>query len=268
MKKLLRFEIKQNLRKPARVYVRSVESNELYGSFKTNEPNEFDGFEKLSQDELLELRQYIQNINAINKYLSSTHPVVLTDFRLKLPAQFVDTLLKLSAICEQEKIELDIFDSIITSMAHQMRIATSKLEGQPKMKALALLDSANIADFKKQTHVEQIQSVFSELQAIYNRSEKLHEKAKSLFNKDKSYSPLAIKGMAIGDTLPSKWLVACAIDLLLDETPERIKSLLTENDLYLLWVKPLKDSNYSNAELIERAHLLKVDGLIKKIQDT
>jgi len=37
-----------------------------------------------------------------------------------------------------------------------------------------------------------------------NRSEKLHEKAVALFDKDKSYSPLAIKGIANGETTPAK----------------------------------------------------------------
>lgn len=155
---------------------------------------------------------------------------------------------------------------MITSIIHQARIATSKLKSAPKMKALALLDKANIADFQKQTHAEQIQSVFAELQTIYNRSEKLHQKALSLFDKDKSYSPRAIQGMATGETLPSKWLVACAIDLLIDEQCVRVQSLLTANDLYLLWGKPLFDSTYTQEKLIDRATLLHQTELIEKLQ--
>lgn len=265
MKKLLRFEIKQNLRKPPRVYVRSTETGELYGSFSTDATSNFDGFDKLSHEELIELRQYMQNINAVNKYLAPSPANMLTDFRLRLPVLFIETLDQLMDICDQADVELDVFDGIITSIIHQMRIATSKLDNAPKIKALALLNGANIADFKKQTHTEQIQSIFSELQSVYNRSEKLQLKASSLFNKDKSYSPRAIKGMAIGETLPSKWLVACAIDLLLDEMPERIKKFLTINDLFLLWGKPLKDSNYSNEHLINRAKLFESDELIDKL---
>ena len=72
---------------------------------------------------------------------------------------------------------------------------------------MTLLDKAHISDFKKQDHSDQIKAVFSEFQAIYNRSEKLHKHALKFFCKDKSYSR-AIQGMAQGETLPSKWLVA------------------------------------------------------------
>jgi hypothetical protein len=265
MKKLLRFEIKQNLRKPPRVYVRSAETKELYGSFTPETMESFEGLEKLSKPELLELKQYMQNIKAIHKYLKPSNSNMLTDFRFRLPAQFVEMLDELTDLCEEEDVELDIFDNMITSIVHQARIATSKLKGSAKMKALALLDKANIADFQKQTHAEQIQSVFAELQTIYNRSEKLHQKAQALFKKDKSYSPRAIEGMATGETLPSKWLVACAIDLLIDEQCMRVQTLLTTNDLYLLWGKPLFDSAYSQEKLIERAKLLQQTELIEKI---
>jgi hypothetical protein len=266
MKKLLRFEIKQNLHKPPRVYVRSVKTATLYGSFKSDATQDFDGFDKLSQDERRELNQFMQNINAVNKYLTPSSSNMLMDFRLRLPVDFIKTLDELTKICDEEQIELDIFDSVITSIIHKMRITTAKLENTAKIKALALLDKANIADFKKQTHFEQIQSIFSEMQSIYNRSEKLHIKAKTLFNKNKSYSPLAIKGMATGETLPSKWLVACAIEVLLDENPERIKSLLTQNDLFLLWVKPMKDSTFSTENLMTRAALFESKELIDKMQ--
>ena len=76
-----------------------------------------------------------------------------------------------------------------------------------------------------------------------NKSEKLHNKAINLFGKDKSYSPKAIEGMAIGETIPSKWLVACAIDLLADQKPAIVKAVLSNDDLFMLWAKPLLDSN-------------------------
>ena len=266
MKKLLRFEIKQNLRKPSRVYIKSIDLKTIYGSFQMDAPEDFDGWNKLSTEETIELKQFIQNIRAVNKYLQPSASSALSDFRFRLPVDFIETLEQLEIICHDEGIELDIFDGIMTSIIHQMRIAVAKLESTPKMNALALLDKANITDFKKQTHTEQIQAVFSEIQAIYNRSEKLHQKALILFNKDKSYSPLAIKGMAIGETLPSKWLVSCAVDLLMDENIERVSSLLTVNDLYILWAKPLKESTYHQNNLINKAKKLKLPELVKMIE--
>ncbi len=65
----------------------------------------------------------------------------------------------------------------------------------------------------------------------------------ALFDKDKSYSPKAIDGMATGGSAPSKWLVACAIVILLDEKPKILKSILTDDDLFMLFAKPLLDND-------------------------
>lgn len=267
MKKQLRLEIRPNLRRSPRVYVKSVDLKTTYGSFHMDETNTFDGWEQLSIEQTIELKQFMQNVSAVYKYLKPEHSTNLADFRFRLPLDFMGTLEELEIICHQEGVNIDIFESIITSIIHQMRIATSQLTDAPKMKALALLDKAKIADFKKQTHCDQIKSVFSEVQTVYNRSEKLHKKAITLFNKDKSYSPLAIKGMATGESIPSKWLVACAIDLLIDENNYVLSTLLTANDFYLLWAKPLNESNYKEIDLLSRAERLEVEGLIEKIKN-
>ena len=72
MNKLLRFEIRQNLRKPSRVYVKSVDLKVIYGSFQINEPDSFDGWDKLSINETIELKQFMQNITAVYHHLHPT----------------------------------------------------------------------------------------------------------------------------------------------------------------------------------------------------
>lgn len=256
MKKLLRFEIKHTLRKPSRIYVKSPENGDIYGHFYSNNPSSFDGWGKLSQEQTSELVLFIQNITAVNKLLGKHASSRLIDFRFRLPTDLIDTINELSALLTEEKVEFNIFEAAITGMIQQLKIATTKLPDQRKLDALAILDKSGLAEYKKLDLNSQIQAVFTEILAIQNKSEKLHEKALMLFTKDKSYSPKAIEGMAKGDTIPAKWLVACAIDLLIDERLPILKTILSENDLFLLWAKQLLDNGYRMDALLTKIDYL------------
>ena len=112
----------------------------------------------------------------------------------------------------------------------------------------------------------QIQGIFAELLHVHNKSEKLYEKAKSLFGKDKSYSPKALESMASGESNPSKWLVSCAIDLLLDEGND-VNSLLSEDDLFMLWVKPQLDKNSDKSQIVQKLYCMNLEGLSERTKN-
>lgn len=259
MTKQLRFEIKQNLRKPARVYVKSPDLKTIFGSFTLADPDSFDSWQDLNSAQKVELRLYIDNLSAINKHIKPEINDPLADIRLRVPASFVDGLTELTDICINNNVEMDIFDPVITSIIQKMKISTAKLEGDDKSKALQILDRLKIADFKSQDHKPQIQAIFNELNGIYNRSEKLHKRTIELHNKDKSYSPRAIKGMGAGETTPAKWLVSCAIDILIDEKPEILKSMLTPDDIKMLYIRPLLKAKSSKEFLLGRLEQLNCD---------
>ena len=267
MKKQLRLEIKQNLRKPPRVYVKSTDLKTTYGSFHVDETEGFEGWGQLSTEQSIELKQFIQNVTAVYKYLKPSPANTLTDFRFRLPYEFMNTLEQIEIICHGENVDLNVFDSMITSMIQQIKIATSKLTGEAKEQVLELLDRANLAEYKKIDFSTQIKAVFSELQSVHNRSEKLHQKAIHLFDKDKSYSPLAIKGMAEGETTPSRWLVSCAIEILIEERLDIMNSMLSIDDIFMLWAKPLLDNSKSLDDVLIKAQLLNKDKLISKIKN-
>lgn len=261
MKKLLRLEIKQNLRRTPRVYVKSTDLKTIYGSFHVDAPDGFDGWDKLSTGQTIELKQFMQNVTAVCQHLNPSPANTLTDFRFRLPHEFLDTLEQIEIICHEENVNLNVYDSMITSMIQQIKIATNKLTGDAKEQALELLDRANLAEYKKIDFSTPIKAVFSELQAVHNRSEKLHHKAFNLFNKDKSYSPLAIKGMAEGETTPSKWLVCCAIEILIEERKETVGSMLSIDELFMLWIKPLLANGNSKDTLLTKIKILKLPEL-------
>jgi len=153
---------------------------------------------------------------------------------------------------------------MVLNLVQQMKVATSKLSDEAKKKAFDLLEKAGIAEYKKQDYSSQTQAVFTELLNIHNKSEKLHEKAKLLFNKDKSYSPKTIESMATGESNPSKWLITCAIDLLIDEQVNLLKTL-TEDDIFMLWAKQLLDSGCNRDPLLTKIQVMNMDDVNSKI---
>ena len=58
--------------------------------------------------------------------------------------------------------------------------------------------------------------------------------------------------MATGETTPAKWLVSCAIDLLIDERLPILKTMLSGNDMFMLWAKPLLDNGVNQETLIAK----------------
>ena len=73
--------------------------------------------------------------------------------------------------------------------------------------------------------------------------------------------------MAEGETTPSKWLVSCAIDVLIDERSEMLKKILTSDDLYMLWAKPLLNAQHSEQDIIKRIKSLDIKSLEKRIAE-
>lgn len=267
MKKVLRFEIKQNLRRPARIYVKSPDLKSSYGYFHADNPGAFDGWDQLSSEQSIELKLFIQNIDAINALFDKEASSNLIDFRFRLPMDFVATINELGSLLVQEGIEFNLFESAITGMIQQLKIATTKLNDKEKRQALTILDKIGLAEYKKLDFTQQKQAVFSELLAIHNKSEKLHDKALHLFNKDKKFSPLAIEGMATGDSgmIPSNWLVACAIDILIEEKLLILKTILSDNDIFILWAKPIFDNKFYLDELLIKIRGLALHGVESKL---
>lgn len=266
MKKLLRFEIKQNLRRPTRIYVKSQDQKIIYGYFHTDNPESFDGWEQLSQEQQVELQLFIQNIQAINTCLGKEASNKMIDFRFRLPLDFVETIHEISKLLAEDDIKINLFESALTGMIQQLKIGTAKLLDEKKNKALILLDKIGLAEYKKLDMTAQIQAVFSELISIRDRSKKLHEQALLLFEKNKSYSTNAIAGMAKGESIPSKWLVACAIEILRSEKPQILQVTLSDNDLFMLWAKQLLDQGHDVNNVLNKAHFLNKEELIHKIE--
>ncbi|CAM2827392.1 Uncharacterised protein [Legionella steigerwaltii] len=248
--KKLSFAVKANMNKPPRVHVQSADKKTTYGSFQANNCDEFDSWDKLSQEEAIELKHYMNNLVAIEHYFSTKALSEQKDFRIRLPGSFIDAIDELSKLCFEEHIDLNVYDAMISAAIGQLKIKTASLPDEKKQQALTLLNQLGLSENVKTDVSLKIQAVFSELLSIHNKSEKLHQKARTLFNKDKSIAPKTIEEIAKGELSTSKWLVACAVEILLEEKPDVVQKILADDDILFLWANPLLKNNRPIKELL------------------
>ncbi len=118
------------------------------------------------------------------------------------------------------------------------------------------------------THTDyskKIQGIFTELLTITHKSEKLETAAKELFHKDKILTPKSINKIACGNMPTTKWIVTCAIDILITERPTSVKQFLSLDELFTLWAIPLISQTTDNTTILKKARLLDNPILIEKI---
>lgn len=164
------------MNKPPRVHVQSADKKTTYGSFQANNCDEFDSWDKLSQEETIELKHYMNNLVAIEHYFSTKALSEQKDFRIRLPGSFIDAIDVLSKLCFEDHINLNIYDAMISAAIGQLKIKTASLPDDKKQQALTLLNQLGLSENVKTDVSLKIQAVFSELLSIHNKSEKLHQK--------------------------------------------------------------------------------------------
>lgn len=255
------------MNKPPRVHVQSADKKTTYGSFQANNCDEFDSWNKLSQEETIELKHYMNNLRAIEHYFSTKALSEQKDFRIRLPGNFIDVIDEISKLCFEEQVNLNVYDVMISAAIGQLKIKTASLPDDKKQQALMLLNQLGLSENVKADVSLKIQAVFSELLSIHNKSEKLHQKARVLFNKDKSIAPKTIEEIAKGELSTSKWLVACAIEILLEEKPDIVLKILVDDDILFLWANPLLKNHRPIKELLDVLESLNDSGgLISKLK--
>jgi len=265
MKNLI-FNIKRNLKKSPKIYVISPDKKITYGSFSASNPDEFDGWDVLSTIQTIELKQYMSNMRSLMSHFDDAALNEQTDFRLKLPIRFIQCINEINDLALKSNVDMDIFDPMIVSIIQQLKIVTTKLPPEEKKIALSSLDKLGLSEYKKIDYSNQIRSIFSELLTIHNKSEKLQTIANELFNKDKGISPKSIDAIAKGELSTSRWLVACAIEIMLQERPSILFSTLSIDDLFMLWAKQLLDHGLDYEALQAKAMTFNLPGLTKKIE--
>ncbi len=250
MKKLL-FTVKRNINRPPKIYVASADRKTTYGSFTADSFDQFDNWESLSPEETIELKQYMDNMKAIERHFGKKALNEQQDFRIRLPQSYIEAIHEISLICNEANQHIDIYENMINASIQHLKVTTAKLPDDEKQKCLSILNTLGLSDNKKIDASLKIQAVFSELLSIHNKSEKLHQKALELYNKDKSIAPKTIEEIAKGEQETSRWLVSCAIDILIEEKPDIIKKLFSKEDMIHFWINPMESTDISK-ELIQQ----------------
>ena len=177
--KSLSFNVKRNLSKSPKIYVLSVDKKITYGSFSADNTAEFSGWEALSPAQKSELLQYMQNMQCIKKQFGLAGLNEQTDFRLRLPNSLIQCINEINIMSTENQIEMDIYQPIMQSIIHQLKVTCQKLPEPDKGKALDLLNKIGVSD-NKMDYSSQIQKIFSELIHVYMKTEKLHDNALEL----------------------------------------------------------------------------------------
>lgn len=263
--KTLLFNVKRNLKKAPKIYVLSQDKKITYGSFSSTNPDEFTGWDALAIEQIVELKQYMNNMRTLTNHFD-TSLNEQTDFRLRLPMSFIQCINDIHTLAVKNDLELDIFEPMITSIIQQLKIAAARLPFEEKQQALISLSKVGLADYKKINYSNQIQAIFTELLSINHKSEKLETEARRLFNKDKRITPKSLEDIAHGYLETSLWVVACAIEILLQEKPSSLINLLSVDDLYMLWAKQLLDRGYERCEVLNKAQSIEKPELIARIE--
>jgi len=236
--------------KPPKIYVASADRKTTYGSFTADNCDQFDNWESLNPEETVELKQYMDNMKAIERNFSKKALNEQQDFRVRLPQNFIEAIHEISLICNETSQHIDVYENMINAVIQHLKVTITKLPDNEKQRCLNILNAIGLSDNKKIDVSLKIQSIFSELLSIHNKSEKLHQKAIELYAKDKSIAPRTIEEIAKGEQETSRWLVSCAIDILVEEKPDIIKKLLSNDDMLHFWINPLESTNISK-ELIK-----------------
>lgn len=245
--------MKRNFKKTPKVYVLSNDKKITYGSFSASNPEEFLGWDNLSPDQEIELIQYMQNMTVLKNHFGEHGLNEQTDFRLRLPESFIQSINDIYLIATRNQIEVNIYNSILQSVINQLKLVPHKLPEQDKLAVYSLLGKLGLYE-QKMDFSDLIKIIFTELMDVFKKSEKLEATAKELFNKDKIITPKSIERMAIGEAKTTKWIISCAINILLQDKPNAVKKLLSLDQFFLLWAKPLLDNGFKQEQLLALAY--------------
>lgn len=116
-------------------------------------------------------------------------------------------------------------------------------------------------------HPKLMQKLFAQILVLENKLELLEDAAQVLFDKSNPLTSKRLFSIAQGEKSCSLWMVACVIDVLLDETPLAIKNSLKAHEVYELWAKPLFHRAIEPSILLEKVKPLKQKKLIELIKN-
>lgn len=237
MKESLQITLRKNRRSEDLIQIaRKIQGEKItysYGQSQTSMPVD----EIFTTAEEFEIGWFDQIVKFFHEHLDSD-ATELERYRLFLPEKFYNAMFELYEKCKKNKIDYKPMDSILKSIINKIQITEKKLAEKTGIIS-NVLQGINFSE--STDRVADVDSEIPQLFKILIECPNFHscfqEIAINKFGKQPKIKPGHFKGYAQGHTKPSRWVCACAIDII--SRYQNPFDLLSKPALIELWAKPI-----------------------------
>lgn len=250
MKETLQITLRKNRRSEDLIQIarKTKGENISYSYGQSNPPLPEEAI--FSEAELFEISWFDQMVKFFHEHQDTT-ATDLERYRLFLPENFYQAIYELHKKCQKHKIDYRPVDSLLKSIINKIKVTEKNLYEKTGITSNVLSD-INFKDLAEYSDKHNSSTLllfkkFIELPEFYNQFKRI---ATNEYKKNPNIKMGHFKGYAQGHALPSKWICACAIDVIAQsESPFNI---LNSEELIDLWIKPKLRSGFELSQLLSR----------------
>lgn len=267
MKETLQITLRKNRRSEDLIQIaRKIKGDKISYSYgQSNSPLPDDA--TFSDGELFEISWFDQIVKFFHDH-QDTNATDLERYRLFLPENFYNAIYELHKKCQEHKIDYKPVDSLLKSVINKIKATEKRLYEKTGIMSNVLKD-IKFKDLAENSSSHNTSTIslfkkFIETPDFYNKFKIIATKE---YRKNLNIKIGHFKGYAQGHALPSKWICACAIDVIAhSESPLNILNL---EEILDLWVKPKLRSGFELSQLILRLQEVKLPSdFIEVVEDT
>ncbi|WP_058532884.1 hypothetical protein [Legionella saoudiensis] len=250
MKETLQITLRKNRRSEDLIQIarKTKGENISYSYGQSNPPLPEEAI--FSEAELFEISWFDQMVKFFHEH-QDANATDLERYRLFMPDNFYQAIYELHKKCQEHKIDYRPVDSLLKSIINKIKATEKSLYEKTGITSNVLKDihfktlaensekhnSSALLLFKK----------FIEIPDFYNQFKQI---ATNDYKKNPNIKIGHFKGYAQGHALPSKWICACAIDVIAQS--ESPFTILNSEELIELWIKPKLRSGFELSQLLSR----------------
>lgn len=248
MKEQLQIVLRKNRRSGDLVQIaRKTEKEKICHSYQeatSSLPHE----KTLTDIELFELEWFDQMIKFFLEQMDS-HATDLERYRLFMPEKLYEAMYLLWEKCREHNIDYRPMDSIMKSIINKIKATETKLY-EKTGERLDVLEKINFHELLIEPDKDEAdaKAIFGALVELPHFFDEFNEIAQNKYRKSPSIKLVHFKGYAKAHHLPPKWVYACAIDVI--SRHRNPLEVITEDALFVLWVKPSLRTGINKQELI------------------
>lgn len=250
MKETLQITLRKNRRTEDLVQVaRKIQGEKIASSYAQSQKTTYekDGF---TESEQFEISWFDDMVKFFLEHMD-TNATDLERYRLFLPEKLYKAMFELHQKCKQYKIDYRPMDSILKSIINKIKVTEQKLKEKSGITS-NILEKIQFAEMQDAVSdmdgtIMEIFKLLIECPDFYNTFNHL---ATSDYNKQSNIKPVHFKGYAKAHKRPSRWVCACALDVIAGH--KNLFNLVSPDALMELWIKPKLRSGSNVQSLISK----------------